>query len=331
MDTWLPNAWIALYFIILTCVHKIFPFEGDAAMQKLFLTRERRIVFATVLGLFLSLVTLQGVSAQDATPDAGDATTPDECAACHKDMYQEWEESVHAHSMSSPTFIEALNRAGNPTYCRTCHATGYDPVQGTTQFEEGVGCLACHDSSQHGTVNDSAEVCGQCHSGTHAPDYDQWLVSEHASANIQCGDCHQGHSAELRMEDSTELCQSCHNDMSGTSVHGQADIACIDCHMREGEMVLDSLSGQKSGAGHTFAIPAEVCASCHGMTHTLDPDSAVEPSSSEDVPPLVATEEMSALEAKAERNLNLGLTGGGIGGLALGILIPWVLYRRSAK
>jgi hypothetical protein len=245
-------------------------------------------------------------------------------------MYQDWEESVHAHAMSNPTFIEALSRAGNPSYCRTCHATGYDPIQGTTDYEEGVSCVACHDSSQHGTINDSAEVCGQCHTGTHAPDYDQWLVSDHASANIQCNACHEGHSAELRMEESNQLCESCHSDMTETSLHGQANIACTDCHMQSGDTVLDSLSGHKSGAGHTFSIPPEVCASCHGMTHTLKPQSEAELSSPEAAPP-EATEAIGQLEAKAERNLNLGLTGGGIGGLALGILIPWVLYRRSGK
>lgn len=299
-------------------------------MQKPFLTRERRIVLAAVMGLLLSLATLQVVSAQEPTPIPVDATTPDECAACHKAAYQEWKESDHAHSMSSPAFIEALSRAGNPTYCRTCHATGYDPVQGIVEYE-GVSCLACHDRSEHGTVNASSEVCGQCHSGTHAPDYDQWLVSDHASANVQCSACHQGHSAELRMGDSTKLCQSCHSDMSGTSVHGQADIACTECHMHAGETVLDSLSGTKSGAGHTFTIPPEVCASCHGMTHSLDPKNTVGTSVSGDALSSLTIEDLSDLEARAERNLNLGLTGGGIGGLALGILIPWVLYRRSGK
>jgi len=294
-------------------------------MQKRPLARTRRIILGIILGLTLSIFTLATALAQD--PD--DATTPDECATCHKEAYEEWEESDHADALSNPTFIEALSRAGNPTYCRTCHATGYDPVEDTVEYE-GVGCLACHDGP-HGTINDSAELCGQCHTGTHAPDYDQWLVSDHASVNIECSACHLDHSAELRMEDSTQLCQSCHSDMAGTSVHGQADIACTECHMYTGDTVLDSLSGQKDGAGHTFDIPPEVCASCHGMTHTLSPDDTAESSASSDEASSESSEQLNELEAKAEQNMNLGLTGGGIGGLALGILIPWVINRRGKK
>jgi len=132
------------------------------------------------------------------------------------------------------------------------------------------------------------------------------------------------------MEDSNELCESCHSDMSATTVHGQADILCTDCHMQEGDTVLDSLSGQRSGAGHTFTIPPEVCASCHGMTHTLQPENVTELSASEGISS-ETNGELGELQAKADQNLNLGLTGGGIGGLALGILIPWILYRRSGK
>lgn len=303
-------------------------------MPKLISTRERRIVLAAALGLLLSLSALQVAFAQDPdgdpVPGPDDDTTPDECAVCHEDTYEEWQDSHHANSMSSPTFIEAWNRAGNPAYCRSCHATAYDPVQGTVGYE-GVSCVACHPGPEHGTIDSSAEMCGRCHSGTHAPDYDQWLVSDHANANIQCSACHQDHGTNLRMKDSTELCQSCHSDLAGTSAHGQAGIACTECHMRDGDTVLDSLSGHKSGSGHTFSIPPEVCASCHGMTHTLDPENVVDGAAPEDVPSSLTTEDLKALEAKAEQNLNLGLTGGGIGGLALGILIPWVLYRRSGK
>ena len=68
----------------------------------------------------------------------------------------------------------------------SCHASGYDPRTEQYTFE-GVVCSDCHyvtGSPQHppGPVEmatDSA-VCGKCHTGEHAPTYDEWLVSNHA-------------------------------------------------------------------------------------------------------------------------------------------------------
>jgi hypothetical protein len=37
------------------------------------------------------------------------------------------------------------------------------------------------------------------------------------------------------------------------------------------------------------------------------------------------------MEQKANNNLNLGLTGGGIGGLLVGASVPFLLRRRNKK
>jgi predicted CXXCH cytochrome family protein len=286
----------------------------------------------TVVGLGLALLALLVLPAPAYAQDGGgeDWTTPDGCASCHADEYNVWHDSLHSGALVDPGFIEAWNRAGSPKYCYECHATGYDPVQGSVNYE-GVGCLACHDfatdeDAPHMTTSTDAAVCGQCHTGNHAPDYDEWLTSDHATMNITCLDCHQSHDTGLVIADPTELCASCHEDQMDDSVHGQEGMACHDCHMAPGDEVTDPISGRTNGAGHTFEIPSSVCADCHGMTHALKKNAGEEDNVAAMEEAL--NEQMAELEDKANNNLNLGLAGGGIGGLLVGLVIPFVILRR---
>jgi hypothetical protein len=261
----------------------------------------------------------------------GDYSSPDDCATCHQAEYEDWNHSFHAGSLTTPEFIRAWNTAGKPAYCNTCHATGYDPVSGNVDFG-GVGCLSCHDFASetgvpHMTIDRSAEKCGECHTGIHSPDYDQWLVSDHAAAGVECNACHQDHSTDLHMEDADILCQSCHEVEHENNVHGIENLSCVDCHMADGEHVIDTLSGQTDGAGHTFTIPASVCSNCHGMTHTIQADS-----DSVNLVAFTQTELDTCREestVEASNRLNMGLTGGGIGGLLVGLSIPFLIRRRE--
>lgn len=299
-------------------------------MSKLTRSRNKRVWWAVALafGLFITPGT---AFAQNDTPDP----TPYDCAGCHEEAYHAWQDSTHANSLTDPTFLEAWTRANEPEYCKTCHATGYDPADGTVSYE-GVGCLFCHEDETgthptgNMTVDKSSELCGKCHTGTHAPDYDQWLMSEHATMNIGCNDCHQSHSYEIHMETPSELCLNCHA-FKTEDIHGEQGMECNDCHMFSSGDVIDLLSQRASGPGHTFGITAEVCSSCHGMTHTLAPDGTdVSTSAAEEYAEELETE-VSELEEQSQQRFDLGLTGGGIGGLVLGITIPWLLRKRRVK
>lgn len=292
------------------------------------------VLFAAIL-LFAAV---PGVLAQEGDDENGgegssEVRSPDECAGCHAEAYEIWEGSQHAASLSDPIFLEAFTRAGEPIYCQECHATGYDPISRTVQYG-GVGCLACHTEiegegthpAEGGmTIDNSSDLCGTCHSGSHSPDYDEWLLSEHAVMNIGCVDCHQSHDTALLIEDPVASCVTCHPH-AADDVHGQEGMSCHDCHMYASDIIIDSLSGRRAGSGHTFAIPADVCGSCHGMTHMLQATGEEAPEAGDDAEALaVCLEEQ---EAQAEQSRNLGLVGGGIAGLVLGAAIPWLLRRR---
>ncbi len=291
---------------------------------------------ASVIALGLFLVTAPVALAQEGEggyDGSTDYTSPDDCAGCHPDAYHNWEEGNHAGSLTNPVFIDAWSRAGEPTYCQQCHATGYDAVEGGADYE-GVGCLACHDFATetgvpHMTIDRSSEMCGECHTGIHAPDYDEWLVSDHAVMNIECGDCHMSHTTDLRLENPEELCVSCHEMEAEATVHGQEGMSCHDCHMAEGDEVVDQISQRKSGPGHTFTIPSDVCAECHGMTHEITASAAGTDEHIITQEDLATCEE--SVEEEANNKLNLGLTGGGIGGLLIGASIPLLVRRRKEQ
>ncbi|MBZ0297105.1 MAG: ammonia-forming cytochrome c nitrite reductase subunit c552 [Anaerolineae bacterium] len=255
-------------------------------------------------------------------------TDPTECAECHENEYREWQLSPHANASLSETFRQKYADDGRPSYCMSCHATGYDPRTQEYVFE-GVTCSNCHyvtSGAEHppGPVEvatDSA-VCGQCHSGEHAPTYDEWLTSSHAAAGIDCADCHTAHDNGLILEDVNTTCGSCHEAAKVDEIHMGSDMNCVDCHMtRE---VMDN-GIQVSQTGHSMFINPGTCAECHGDTHLL---SASEGRLSEpEIDELaVLRDEVTNLQDTAEQNLNSGIVGGALGALIL-VVIAYLAVR----
>ncbi len=91
--------------------------------------------------------------AKNAFPSAQD------CATCHKQLYEEWAMSSHAYAAISPMFhvfeqkINDLSQGTVGYFCLRCHApvatTAGLPrdqsiVLGPKVFREGVTCIACH-------------------------------------------------------------------------------------------------------------------------------------------------------------------------------------------
>jgi hypothetical protein len=122
----------------------------------------------------------------------------------------------------------------------------------------------CHGPGGEMNLNTSAEFCSSCHSFSHFPTYEEWLESEHGHLDVECVECHDPMSLELKLDDPTELCGRCHEDVVADSLvgdHGEKDLDCSDCHLGR----IENIDGDVSYTGHTFMpiVPDPDCMSCH--------------------------------------------------------------------
>lgn len=85
------------------------------------------------------------------------------CGDCHKEITRQWASSAHSHSASDKSYVTNVSllekKVGMSAtrYCEGCHApvallTGqlteggkHGGISGTDAFNEGVGCLSCHN------------------------------------------------------------------------------------------------------------------------------------------------------------------------------------------
>jgi predicted CXXCH cytochrome family protein len=253
---------------------------------------------------------------------------PADCAECHEDEHRQWQLSPHANASLSQTFLETYTSRGQPDYCMTCHASGYDPATQEYVFD-GVVCSNCHFSTSMAehppgpveVANDS-EICGRCHSGEHAPAYNEWLVSDHSVAGVDCADCHTAHNNGLKLGDVNSTCGDCHQEALVDEVHMGQDMTCVDCHMSKRETVDGEHILQTS---HTMFTDTATCAECHGDTHLLALDVSQMPSDEQHLVADLETE-VAQLEEAASMNLQSGIVGGAIGALLL-VLIVFVAIR----
>jgi predicted CXXCH cytochrome family protein len=258
---------------------------------------------------------------------------PTDCAECHKAEYREWQTSPHANASLIDAFLNEFALRGRPSYCMSCHASGYDPRTEDYVFE-GVVCSNCHyvtGNTEHppGPVEiatDSA-VCGQCHSGEHAPTYNEWLVSSHGAAGIDCVDCHTPHNNGLILDDVNSTCESCHEEAKTDDIHMGEDMDCVDCHMANRQQQENGVFTVQTG--HSMLIDPGICADCHGNIHLLSIGEAN--LSSEEISKLEALEtQVGQLETTAVENLNTGIVGGAIGALVLAV-VAFIVIRLGRR
>lgn len=120
------------------------------------------------------------------------------CKSCHPQEYEVWSESRHAHALDTLTNV---SKDKDPE-CVSCHVLGYNAKGGfankelSPQFAH-VNCENCHGprkehASQPGKVHSwkgkAAEVCTNCHHGTHTSNFqfnDYWPKIKHGSKSLQ--------------------------------------------------------------------------------------------------------------------------------------------------
>ncbi len=255
---------------------------------------------------------------------------PEDCAQCHRDAFQKWQESPHAMSSTTETFLQDFAEKGRPNYCMSCHASGYDAATGAHAFE-GVVCTTCHimtAGAEHPPapvdIADDPKDCGRCHTGAHAPTYDEWLVSDHKAAGIGCVDCHTPHDNGLLLGDVNTTCGDCHREALVDEIHMGEDMTCVDCHM--GRDVVDNGVLVRT-TGHTMAIDPGTCAECHGNTHMLSVREMNQFDEAEHIQSL--EDQIEALENESDEDWNSGVVGGALGALILVFVLFLLIRLRS--
>ena len=131
------------------------------------------------------------------TKDEGQHPLARDCERCHQEVYQEWEQSLHARAWRSEAFQHATS-GGRAEECLGCHVplpfrAGEPPAPRSAHREEGVTCTSCHLApgpdgarlAMRGPVARSSpvevhpviagdpayrssELCGTCHRSTFA-------------------------------------------------------------------------------------------------------------------------------------------------------------------
>jgi hypothetical protein len=227
------------------------------------MTKQRlRLIWITCLaGMALLLLAVSPALAQNESP----AANTEECTGCHEGLRVYWEESPHGQALDNPVFQEKWQEAGSPTECLECHTTGYNAATGE-YAEGGVACLTCHSPVPANHPDNmiptdvSSRKCGTCHVDT----FNEWEVSQHGKENMNCNQCHNPHTTELRAEHSQALCQSCHHQEThyySQTGHAKEGLLCTDCHLR-----VDSNAELGEGhamSNHTFAVDLQTCNQCH--------------------------------------------------------------------
>ena len=168
-------------------------------------------------------------------PDPNSAKT---CGQCHKDFYQEWHGRSHAKAWVNPVYQDAIKKVKDPASCHNCHIPeqvlkrlGKKPSVRTELLDEGINCVACHQSGDaiHGPFGATTDA----HPTVKDPTFNQ--------------------------ADSKALCMGCHNLKIGPVLPlardfeeaklGEKGKSCVGCHMPEIErhLAIAPATGKPTG------------------------------------------------------------------------------------
>ena len=174
-----------------------------------------RVALGFAVLTFLGVTALVFLRPEPATGAPESSGGSAQCRACHREVYQEWEESWHARAWLDPEVRRMSNDFANQE-CVACHAprpvfeTGLEErvLPRTERMEEGVDCIACHalsgpDEGRVAGLNEhpdaacrpkptaelhSTTFCASCHSQHQT--ITEWLVTRYAAEGTGCIECH---------------------------------------------------------------------------------------------------------------------------------------------
>lgn len=194
-----------------------------------------------------------------------------ECATCHKQIYEEWSISSHAYSAVSPMFHRfenTINKLASGTigyFCLRCHAPVATTMglrrdqaiwDGPKVFREGVTCIACHRvktpyTKTHGSrriepgdIYDPVYGSGDGIGVEKAIKYKEYFKTKTSSESKTPGQAIHRRAIQFEELSKSTFCMSCHQvavqpgiklevvwDQYRGSPAYREGITCQDCHM----------------------------------------------------------------------------------------------------
>ncbi len=210
-------------------------------------------------------------------PGAQDPNSAASCGKCHTQIFKEWKGRAHAKAWVDDLFQAQLKEKKNKAACTRCHIPlpihtklGKRPKARESLLDEGVHCIACHQSK------DGDKIVGPFGAKTDA----------HASIK---GDAFTTREGQLN------LCYSCHGskitpvlplakDYKTVYLPDPEAPTCIECHMPEVErpLAIDPETKQPTGPArkgrrHALLGPRDsaFCAKAFELTARKEGDNVV--------------------------------------------------------
>ena len=172
-------------------------------------------------------------------PAGLDSLKAESCGTCHREIYDEWKTSVHAHAFADPFFQAYWKKDKNIWVCLNCHTPlenqqptliktiprgrvekaiqEPNPHYDADYQKEAISCAACHvrDGVIYGPFEDSAaphptkfdpnfrttQICYRCHNVVSGP-----------AQFYNAGPCgtYAEYEGKFFMQERGFICQSCH-------------------------------------------------------------------------------------------------------------------------
>lgn len=172
-------------------------------------------------------------------PEGLTSLKAESCGQCHREIYEEWKSSIHAHAYEDPFFQAYWKRDKNVWVCLNCHTPlenqqptiikeiprgrvekavqEPNPHYDTEYQKEGITCASCHvrEGKIYGPFEDSAaphptefdpnfrtaQVCYRCHNVVSGP-----------AQFYNVGPCgtYAEYEGKYFMQERGFICQSCH-------------------------------------------------------------------------------------------------------------------------
>jgi hypothetical protein len=185
----------------------------------------------------------------------GQLPRAEDCARCHRAVYEEWSDSPHAGAWSSASFTRVTaDHTAAP--CLDCHAPAPLGSRGeialrTDHRDEGVTCITCHLSTDpaHGEL-----AMRGPHARTGPVDIHPVVVDPLFLQPELCGTCHRAALEEWRASpaapDEREPCQKCHMPAVRRTIESyNPDLPY--------SAVIVALARDVDGKRHRFAVPTD--------------------------------------------------------------------------